>query len=224
MKKLLLLLTTFSLYANSTNYNHTHVGVGYSGQTKDISNFYNQTDLGWKNKRNHVGFTATTNFSIQGGNVTNTNGAYRLGYDFTRSFISTLFVFNQSFLNPVSEVNFRNDVGFGMKTYIIKKDSFTLDISAAPVFTYSKYVDYYMIKGGASFRIKSVWNVTDLDSLSLSHFYIIGGDYNTFNTGTFSYYRQFDENLFVGLDTMATHESLTNAYYYNINAAFGIKL
>lgn len=165
MKRLLFLLFPSLLFANSANYNHTHVGIGYSGQTKDISNFYNQTDLGWKDKRNHISFSAATNFAIQNGNVINTNGTYRLGYDFIRAFTSTLFVFNQSLLNPVNDVTLRNDVGFGIKSYIIKKDSFTLDVSAAPVFTYSKYLDYYMIKGGASFRIKTVWHITEYDSL-----------------------------------------------------------
>lgn len=42
--------------------------------------------------------------------------------------------------------------------------------------------------------------------------------------GTFSYYRQLNENLFVGFDTMLTHESLTDNYYYNFNLAAGLKL
>lgn len=225
MKKLLILLFPTLLFANQTAFNHTHIGVGYSGQTKEISNIYNQNDISLKpTKRHHFGLSTMNNFTVQSGNVTNSNGMLRVGYDNIFSYTSTLFVFNQTFLSPVENVNLRNDIGFGAKTTLIKKSYMLFDISAAPVFTYTKYQDFSVIKGGASFRIKLAITPTDEDSISLVHFYIMGGDYNTFNISQLSYYRQITENIFSGIDGLLTHESLANKFYYNLNIALGIKL
>jgi len=225
MKKLLILLFPTLLFANQTAYNHTHLGVGYSGETQSVSNIYNQNDITLSpTKRHHISFTTMNNFAIENGNVVSSNGMYRLGYDNIFSYTSTLFVFNQTFMNPVDDVRLRNDAGFGAKTTLVKKQVFIFDVSAAPVFTYTKYLDYHVIKGGASFRAKAIINPTDEDSISLVHFYIIGGDYRSFNNSQVSYYHQFTENLFSGIDCLATHESVADKWYYNLNVAAGIKL
>lgn len=224
MKKLLILLFPTLLFANQVAFNHTHLGVGYSGQTKEISNLYNQNDLtASPTKRHHFSLSTLNNFTIQSGNITTANGMYKLGYDHIFSYTSTLFVFNQTFMNPVDQISLRNDVGIGMKTTLIKKQYMLFDLSAAPVFTYTKYQNYSIIKGGASFRIKLGIAPTETDSITLAHFYIIGGDYQTFNISQLSYYREIVENMFAGVDTLMTHESLTNNLYYNINASVGIK-